>query len=84
MDIWLLLRALDPGRLRCRQYDGRYSSHPYRNEMVRLLLHIFICNRGLFLYSNIPNMGMLKLGDFYTQYISEKVRRKRGNVYADE
>jgi hypothetical protein len=29
-------------------------------------------------------MGMLKLGDFYTQYISEKVRRKRGNVYADE
>lgn len=24
------------------------SDHPYRNEMVRLLLHILVCNKGLY------------------------------------
>lgn len=27
------------------------SDHPYRNEMVRLLLHSKVCNRSLFFYS---------------------------------
>ena len=38
-------------RLRCRQYD---DYHPYRNQMVRLLLHILVCNKGLFFLRFCP------------------------------
>lgn len=33
------------------------SDHPYRKEMVRLLLHILVCNKGLYFFTFVHHLS---------------------------